>query len=138
MRGLKKRIAPALRISLIFLGVLIVSLFSVAQRVYLVELGDRITCKRRELAHLKDECDELECRIARKLETQKLEEKAESEFGLRSANLDEVVTLTEPASAGDELPGGVFDNFARKAKGAWDDLVLGDLGDGMLDSGGSI
>lgn len=132
-----RNIAHSLKLPATWAFFILFALALIAQRVYLIRLGDRLSADKEYITALKNQNDGMERDIERLIETKRLECMAELDYGLRSAELDEVVVLAEPYRAGTAERFGLNKAFSMACR-RFDDLVLGPfvLKDGGI--GGSI
>jgi len=85
-----------MRIPALFTAFFLLSILLIAQRVQMIKIGDRLSSLHNELRSVQSFNSELEYEIGRLLDTDKLAQAASEDFGLRSANFDEIVVLNEP------------------------------------------
>ncbi len=138
MRYTVRKLSQKFRIPALLLALFFFSIILVSQRVYLVQIGDRITTLESELRSVRMQNDELECEIARYIETKRLVGIAREEFGLRNARLDEVVMLKEPCIQNENGSGGTWEKVRIVARRTWDALLAGAVGTNNCNLSGSI
>ncbi len=138
MRSTVRRFVHSARIPVVLIIIFLISIFLVAQRVYLFQLGDRITALKEEIRSVRSQNDELEFQISQILETKRLEKAAYEDFALRSAKLDEIVVLSEPTMNCGASDGDAWAKVYKAARDTWDLLVARPLQLNKCDIAGSI
>ncbi len=138
MKRRLKNIIRSLKVPAIWAFLVLFALTLAAQRVYLIRLGDRLLVDRQYLAALKNQNDDIERDIARLLETKELDRAARLDYGLRSANLNEVVVLSDPSVKEEGANNLALGKAFAAARRKLDDLVLGSFAVEEGGMGGSI
>jgi len=127
-----------LRMPAIITTLFLLSIVLIAQRVYMVQVGDRISIIVNELRSVKSHNDELQYEIAGHFETSKLIQTAYEDFGLRSAKLDEIVVLIEPGSEGEAHDASSWNKLRTAMVSSWETIVCDIAGETDLELSGSI
>ena len=122
-----------LRMPAIIATLFLLSIILIAQRVYMVQVGDRISIIASELRSVKSHNDELQYEISRHSEAGKLIQTAREDFGLRSAKLDEIVVLTEPISVGKDPGVSSWKKLRTAMVSGWETIVCGIAGETELE-----
>lgn len=127
-----------IRIPVILAVLFIFSIMLIAQRVYMIKVGDRITYLQNEIRSSESRNDELQYEISRLLDTEELAQKACDEFGLRSANFDEIVILDEPVSEVIAPGAGPWQKVRVALSNSWETIIAGLPGEENIEISGSI
>jgi len=127
-----------MRVPALFVAFFLLSVLLIAQRVHMIRIGDRLSSMQNELRSVQSINGELEYEIGRLLDTDYLAQTAFEDFGLRSANFDEIVILNEPQMEV-ELPGtGPWQKVRVALTNSIETIVAGISGGEDIEISGSI
>lgn len=133
-----RTLLPKLRVPALFGAFFLLSVLLIAQRVQMIKIGDRLSCLQNELRTVESVNGELEYEIGRLLDTDKLAQIAFEDFGLRSANFDEIVVMNEPKMEV-ELPGtGPWEKVRIVLANSIETIIAGISGGENMEISGSI
>lgn len=138
MKNKVKSFLIRMRVPVVLAIFFLLSILLIAQRVYMIKVGDRITYLEKEIRSTKSQNDELQLEIARMLDTDKLANLATEEFGLRSAKFDEIVVLDEPVLEVEAPGAGPWQKVRVVLSNSWDTIIAGLSGEENLEISGSI